>query len=207
MKNNKKAANGNSGIVTGPADQGETEREVRLPADRDAFSRGLLKAMMAFRDGRFEHGRVAARNPAGLARDLAGRDRHERGLRRSDLEHQIEPVGPRIALDVELEPLAPRRRERSREGAHVLSGCFESGATAAVAQVAEQKGVPFVINIAADPQITEQGYKFVFRNFPTSGMLGVGGLSLMNELFQATGKTPKTVVVLLALMTRSMAAR
>src|SRR5271168_3102144 len=35
------------------------------------------------------------------------------------------------------------------EGAHLLVGAFDSGQTTAVAQVAEQKGVPLVINIAA----------------------------------------------------------
>ena len=82
-----------------------------------------------------------------------------------------------------------------REGAQILVGCFDSATCAAVAQVAEQKGVPFVINIGADPKITEQGYKFVFRNFPTSRMLGMGGLSLYKDIFAATGTTPKTAVL------------
>src|ERR671936_2764673 len=61
---------------------------------------------------------------------------------------------------------ARTRAERLiQEGAHVLVGPFDSGAAAAIAQVAEQRGVPFIINIAAAPQITEQRYKFVFRNF------------------------------------------
>jgi branched-chain amino acid transport system substrate-binding protein len=50
----------------------------------------------------------------------------------------------------------------------VLVGPFDSGAATAIAQVAEQRGVPFIINIAAAPPITEQGYKFVFRNFQTA---------------------------------------
>ncbi|MCC2111010.1 MAG: ABC transporter substrate-binding protein, partial [Hyphomicrobiales bacterium] len=41
------------------------------------------------------------------------------------------------------------------EGAQLLIGTFVSGETAAVAQVAEQRGIPHVINIAAAPQITE----------------------------------------------------
>ena len=56
------------------------------------------------------------------------------------------------------------------EGAQLLTGAFNSGQTSAIAQVAEQKGIPFVVNIAAAPPITEQGYKFVFRNFPTAPM-------------------------------------
>ena len=64
---------------------------------------------------------------------------------------------------------ARTRAERLiEEGAQVLVGAFDSGQTSAIAQVAEQRGIPFVINIAAAPQITEQGYKFVFRNFPTA---------------------------------------
>ena len=57
------------------------------------------------------------------------------------------------------------------DGAQLLVGAFDSGQTTAIAQVAEQKGIPLVINIAAAPDITEQGYKFVFRNFPTAAMI------------------------------------
>ena len=80
------------------------------------------------------------------------------------------------------------------EGAQVLVGAFDSGASLAIAQVAEQKGVPFVINIAAAPQITDQGYKYTFRNFPTSVDLVVNGLALARDLFLATGTAPRTAV-------------
>src|SRR5579864_8460920 len=66
-------------------------------------------------------------------------------------------------------------RERAEkligEGAQVLVGAFDSGQTTVIAQVAEQKGIPFVITVAAAPDITEQGYKFVFRNFPSAPMV------------------------------------
>ena len=90
---------------------------------------------------------------------------------------------------------ARTRAERLiQEGANVLVGPFDSGAAGAIAQVAEQRGVPFVINIAAAPQITEQGYKFVFRNFPTAIDLTVNGLSLIGDLFRATNVAPRTAV-------------
>jgi branched-chain amino acid transport system substrate-binding protein len=90
---------------------------------------------------------------------------------------------------------ARTRAERLiQDGAHCLVGPFDSGAAAAIAQVAEQRGVPFVINIAAAPQITEQGYKFVFRNFPTAAELVRNGLALSEDLFKATGTTPRTAV-------------
>src|SRR6478752_6198646 len=90
---------------------------------------------------------------------------------------------------------ARTRAERLiQEGANVLVGPFDSGAAAAIAQVAEQRGVPFVINIAAAPQITEQGYKYVFRNFQTAQDIVRNGLSLIGELFQATNTIPRTAV-------------
>ncbi len=90
---------------------------------------------------------------------------------------------------------ARTRAERLiQEGAQVLAGPFDSGAAAAIAQVAEQRGVPFVINIAAAPQITEQGYKFVFRNFQTAGDIVGNGLSLIGDLFRATNTVPRTAV-------------
>src|ERR1041385_2406580 len=90
---------------------------------------------------------------------------------------------------------ARTRAERLiQEGANVLVGPFDSGAAAAIAQVAEQRGVPFVINIAAAPQITEQGYKYVFRNFQTAGDIVRNGLDLIGDLFQATNPVPRTAV-------------
>ena len=90
---------------------------------------------------------------------------------------------------------ARTRAERLvQEGAHVLVGPFDSGAASAIAQVAEQRGVPLIINIAAAPQITEQGYGYVFRNFPTAPELVTNGLALIGDLFQATSTVPRTAV-------------
>ena len=81
-----------------------------------------------------------------------------------------------------------------QEGAHVLVGAFDSGQTSAMAQVAEQRGIPHIINIAAAPQITEQGYKFVFRNFQTAPDIVREGLALIGDLFQATNTVPRSAV-------------
>ncbi|HTS41702.1 MAG TPA: ABC transporter substrate-binding protein [Xanthobacteraceae bacterium] len=80
------------------------------------------------------------------------------------------------------------------DGAQLLVGAFDSGQSSAIAQVAEQKGIPFVINIAAAPPITEQGYKFVFRNFPVAGTILADAFVNQKEIFEATGSAPKSVV-------------
>jgi len=90
---------------------------------------------------------------------------------------------------------ARTRAERLiQEGANVLIGAFDSGQSTAIAQVAEQRGVPYVVNIAAAPQITEQGYKFVFRNFPTAPDLVRNGLNNIGALFHATHVAPRKAV-------------
>ncbi len=80
------------------------------------------------------------------------------------------------------------------DGAQLLVGAFDSGPSAAIAQVSEQRKVPFVCNIAAAPQITEQGYKYTFRNFPSAGDLIRNGLALTSDIFQATNSAPRTAV-------------
>ena len=104
-----------------------------------------------------------------------------------------------VDADTESKPEVARTQAEKLigEGCEILVGAFDSGQTYAIAQVAEQKGVPFVINIGSDPAITEQGYKFVFRNFPTSVMLGMHGLGRFNDLFKATNTSPKTAVLMI----------
>src|SRR6202047_933651 len=96
--------------------------------------------------------------------------------------------------ETNVEVARARAEKLISEGAQLLVGAFDSGQTTAIAQVAEQKGIPFVINIAAAPPITEQGYKFVFRNFPTAPMILGDAFANQKELFEITGAAPKSVV-------------
>jgi len=93
-----------------------------------------------------------------------------------------------------VETARARAAKMISDGAQLLVGAFDSGQTTAIAQVAEQNGIPLVINIAAAPDITEQGYKFVFRNFPTAGMILSDAFADQKEVFDQVGKAPKTVV-------------
>jgi branched-chain amino acid transport system substrate-binding protein len=96
--------------------------------------------------------------------------------------------------ETKVEIARSRAEKLISDGAQVLVGAFDSGQSAAIAQVAEQKGIPYIVNIAAAPQITEQGYKFVFRNFPTAGMILGDAFANQKELFEAAGASPKTAV-------------
>ncbi len=96
--------------------------------------------------------------------------------------------------ETNVEVARARAEKLINDGAQLLVGAFDSGQSTAIAQVAEQKGIPFVINIAAAPPITEQGYKFVFRNFPTAPMILSDAFSNQKEIFEAAGTAPKSVV-------------
>src|SRR6476659_2818084 len=98
--------------------------------------------------------------------------------------------------ETNVEVARSRAEKLIADGAQLLVGAFDSGQSSAIAQVAEQKGIPFVINIAAAPPITEQGYKFVFRNFPTAGTILGDAFGNQKEVFAATGVEPKSVVFL-----------
>jgi len=101
-----------------------------------------------------------------------------------------------ISADTEtnVEVARARAEKLIADGAQLLIGAFDSGQSTAIAQVAEQKGIPYVINIAAAPPITEQGYKFVFRNFPVAGTILNDAFENQKQIFAEAGKEPKTVV-------------
>ena len=112
----------------------------------------------------------------------------------ADYGHKVEL----IHVDIESNPdLSRTQAERViNEGANCIVGAFDSACTLAIAQVCEQRQVPLVVHIGAAPQLTEQGYKFLVRNFPTGGMLLANGLGLIKDLLAATKAEPKTAAFL-----------
>ncbi|MFO1085499.1 MAG: ABC transporter substrate-binding protein [Reyranellaceae bacterium] len=148
-------------------------------------SAGLKVALLLPTTGAQAQGGQACRRGAEIANDIFAD--MKMGVR-LDISHY--DTGDRLEL-------ARAQAEKAIEaGAHMLVGAFGSEQTLAIAQVAEQRGIPLVVNIAAAPQLTEQGYKSVVRNFPTTAMLIDGALALHKEAFKASGETPKTAVLI-----------
>jgi branched-chain amino acid transport system substrate-binding protein len=112
----------------------------------------------------------------------------------ADLGYRVEIV--HIDTESQVDVARTQAEKAINEGARCLVGAFDSGATLAIAQVAEQRQVPLVVNIAAAPAITAQGYKYIVRNFPTGGALVVGGVKLIGALSEATKVDFKTAVFL-----------
>src|SRR5436309_12367178 len=101
-------------------------------------------------------------------------------------------------IDIESSPEIARTQAEKmiNEGAHCVVGAFDSACTLAIAQVCEQRQVPLVVHIGAAPQLTEQGYKLLVRNFPNGGMLLANGLALIKDLLAATKADPKSAAFL-----------
>jgi branched-chain amino acid transport system substrate-binding protein len=91
-------------------------------------------------------------------------------------------------------------------GANIITGAFHSGQTGAMAPVAQQKRVPFLIDISANDLITaniaksvqegQQKVQYVYRNFPTTTMFGQRAVQFMTEIFKDAGQSPKRVAVI-----------
>jgi branched-chain amino acid transport system substrate-binding protein len=119
--------------------------------------------------------------------------------------------GARLELllgDTETKPEVARTvAERLiNEGAVMLTGAFHSGHTMAVVPVAQQRRVPFIVDISAADAITasvaqsvkegKQPTQYVYRIFPTTATFGRRAVQHMTEIFRETKTSPKRFVVM-----------
>jgi len=82
-------------------------------------------------------------------------------------------------------------------GVQMLMGTFSSGDTNAVVPVAQQRRVPFIVDVSAADPITanvaksvkegQQKVQYVYRVFPTATMFGERAVQYMSEIFKDAG--------------------
>jgi branched-chain amino acid transport system substrate-binding protein len=92
------------------------------------------------------------------------------------------------------------------QGAQMLMGSFDSGSTAAMVPVAQQRRIPFLVDIAAADPITanvaksvkegQQKVQYVYRNFPTGSSFGRKAVQYFTEIFKEARVSPKRVVLM-----------
>lgn len=66
-----------------------------------------------------------------------------------------------------------------------LVGAFQSGVTMAVSKVADRHKMPFIIDVTTADQITQQGFQYTFRVFPTITRLLETGVDGIVEITKA----------------------
>ncbi len=77
----------------------------------------------------------------------------------------------------------------------MLIGAFQSGVSMAIATLAEQRQVPFVMDVAALDAITQKGYKYTFRIFPTVSVFGQKAVEYVKQIIEEKKVSPKRAVV------------
>jgi branched-chain amino acid transport system substrate-binding protein len=83
------------------------------------------------------------------------------------------------------EEVARTEAERMiKEGAVCLVGPFLSGNAMTIATLCEQRGVPFVMDVAAADDITRKGFKFTFRVFCTTSKFADAMLFYMTQIMK-----------------------
>ena len=91
-------------------------------------------------------------------------------------------------------------------GAQVLTGGFHSAHVAAISSLAQQRRVPYLIDISGADSITanvarsvregQQKVQYVYRNFPSAVTFGRNAVKYMTEIFREANVAPKRVVVM-----------
>ncbi|HMK52697.1 MAG TPA: ABC transporter substrate-binding protein [Thermodesulfobacteriota bacterium] len=76
-----------------------------------------------------------------------------------------------------------------KEGAVCLVGPFLSGNAMTIATLCEQRGVPFVMDVAAADDITRKGFKYSFRVFPTTTKFADSMLFYMSQIMKENNLT------------------
>jgi branched-chain amino acid transport system substrate-binding protein len=71
-----------------------------------------------------------------------------------------------------------------KEGAACLVGPILSGNAMTIATLCEQRGVPFVIDVAMADDITRKGFKFTFRVFPNTTQFAEAMLFYMTQIME-----------------------
>ena len=91
-------------------------------------------------------------------------------------------------------------------GAQLLTGGFHSAHVATIALLAQQRRVPYIIDISAADQPTanvaksvregQQKVQYVYRIFPGSATFGRNAVRYMVDIFREAGVNPKRLVLL-----------
>jgi branched-chain amino acid transport system substrate-binding protein len=91
-------------------------------------------------------------------------------------------------------------------GAQLLTGGYHSAHVATIAPLAQQRRIPYLIDITAADQITagiaksvregQQKVQYVYRIFPGSAIFGRNAVRFMTEIFREANVNPKRAVIL-----------
>ncbi len=91
--------------------------------------------------------------------------------------------------------MAETERVVTSEKAAILLGAFQSAVTFPATEVAERYKTPWIVNVAVKDEITERGFRYVFRDFNKASYDVKEILDAVTLFAKETGKKPKTVAL------------
>lgn len=99
--------------------------------------------------------------------------------------------------DSETQPTVGRQEADRliKKGAVALTGPFQSGTAMAIATLCEQRKMPFVIDVAALDAITQKGYKYTYRCFPSVTGFATNMVGHLEKIFGGSEVKPKRAVL------------
>jgi branched-chain amino acid transport system substrate-binding protein len=83
-----------------------------------------------------------------------------------------------------------------RGNAVVIVGAWNSNVTYPATQIAEEAKVPWVVEMAAQDEITRRGFRYTFRVVPEAGRQASDMVEFVQEMGQRTGKRARTAAVM-----------
>lgn len=83
-----------------------------------------------------------------------------------------------------------------QKGVCAVVGCWSSDITLAATQVAAKYGVPHLVDMATAPEITQRGFKNIFKLPATPDIVALDIVRDLKEVSQLTGVQPKTCAFL-----------
>lgn len=81
------------------------------------------------------------------------------------------------------------------ENVSIMTGAYQSSVTYPSTQVAEKYKIPYVVPVAVKDEITERGFKYIFRLCPKASWYSRDQVRFAKEMGEKTGHFPKRVAL------------
>ena len=92
--------------------------------------------------------------------------------------------------------VAETERLITREKVSIILGAYSSAVTFPSTEVAERYKTPWIVNVASKEEITQRGFKYVFRDWVKTSEYPIAFVNAVELFVKETGKKPETAAIL-----------
>lgn len=80
----------------------------------------------------------------------------------------------------------------TQDGVQLITGCYQSGVCMATSEVTERYGIPYFVPVPSDDQITDRGFKYLFRLAEKTSWRNRDQVAFIQDMAEKTGTDIKT---------------